>query len=383
MNRRDVVFTFSGEMLEDVVKREFCRPPDQMLLALAGDDRVGRLLVADSWRSLPVSLARRRPVRLRERITIAGRVATRIRPHRLRVEDSTRLSSVEQAYRRYGRKLGQALDREQAQGPRPASTTLVTYEPFAAAFADAAWIRKIVFIARDDWATGEGVRPWWPIYREAYRRIEEREADIFAVSEELASRISPRVTVVPNGINPSIWRPRHQAPERIAALPSPRAIYTGTLDDRVERRLIERTVEAVGALVMIGPVGHPQTVAWLRSLDGVHVFETVGQTELAATVQACDVGLIPHRKQAGIRAMSPLKLYEYLAAGLPVVSVDLPPVHGVDDGRVLIVRPQDWQSALARALAIGHASEEHRLRFIAGASWEQRLRPIVDAAVSD
>ena len=59
MTRSDVVFTFSVEMLDDAVQREFCRPPDQTLLALAADDQVGRLLVADSWRSLPVSLLRR------------------------------------------------------------------------------------------------------------------------------------------------------------------------------------------------------------------------------------------------------------------------------------------------------------------------------------
>ena len=88
---------------------------------------------------------------------------------------------------------------------------------------------------------------------------------------------------------------------------------------------------------MIGHFGHPPTVEWLRSRDPVHMFDTVGQAEPVATAQACDIGLIPHRQQAGIRAMSPLKLYEYLAAGLPVVSVDLPSVHGVDDDRVLIV----------------------------------------------
>jgi hypothetical protein len=383
MSRRDVVFTSCGEMLDDAVRREFCRPPDQTLLALAADDRVGRLLVADALRSLPVSLVRRRPVRLREQITIAGRAATRLRPQRLRVTESSSLSSIERAYRRYGRLLGQGLAREQANGSQRAdSTALVTYDPFVAAFADAPWIRKLIFVAQDDWATGEGVRPWWPAYREAYRRIDERKADIFAVSQELASRISPRVIVVPNGISPEIWRPRCPAPLRIAALPRPRAIYTGTVDDRLDRQLVEDTVDAVGTLIMIGHVGHQPTVDWLRSLDRVHVFDTVGQAELAATVQACDVGVIPHRQQAGIRAMSPLKLYEYLAAGLPVVSVDLPPIHGVDDERVLIVRPEDWHSALARAIAIGWATEEHRLRFIASASWERRMRPVVDAAVA-
>ena len=49
MTRTDVVFTFSVEMFDDAVNREFCRPPDQTLLALAGDGRVGELLAADSW----------------------------------------------------------------------------------------------------------------------------------------------------------------------------------------------------------------------------------------------------------------------------------------------------------------------------------------------
>jgi teichuronic acid biosynthesis glycosyltransferase TuaH len=39
------------EMLEDTVRREFCRAPDQTLLALARDERMGRLLVADPRRS--------------------------------------------------------------------------------------------------------------------------------------------------------------------------------------------------------------------------------------------------------------------------------------------------------------------------------------------
>jgi hypothetical protein len=164
-------------MLDNAVRREFCRPPDQTLLALAAGDRVGRLLVADALRSLPVPLVRRRPVRLREQITIAGREATRLRPHRFRV---TSLSSIERAYHRYVRLLGKALVREQADGSlRADSTALVTYDPFVAAFAAAPWIRKVVFVAQDDWATGEGVRPWWPVYREAYRRIDERKADIF------------------------------------------------------------------------------------------------------------------------------------------------------------------------------------------------------------
>jgi hypothetical protein len=378
----DVVFTFSVEMLDDAVNREFCRPPDQTLLALAADDRVGRLLVADSFRSYPVSMARQRPLRLVEPATVGGRAATRARPHRLRKVESTQLPAVERAYQRYGSLLGRALARSRGERrPRPGSAALVTYHPFVAAFCDAPWISNVVYFGQDDWATGEGVRPWWDLYREAYRRIDERKAAMFAVSAELAARLSTRAGVVPNGVIADVWRPRYPTPPRIAELRGPRAIYTGTIDDRLEKALVESTARNVGSLIMIGHPGDAEVIRWLRSIENVHVFGTVGQHELAATVQGCDAGIIPHRDQAGIRAMSPLKLYEYLAAGLPVVSVDLPPVHGVDDDRVRICRREDWSTELSLALAMGRASEDRRLRFIDEISWQRRMRPVVDAAV--
>lgn len=382
MTRTDVVFTFSVEMFDDAVKREFCRPPDQTLLALAREGRVGELLAADSWRSLPVSVARRRPYRLSEPITIAGRPAVRVRPHRLRRVESTDLRKVEMAYRAYARRLGAALAQSRGEPtPGPESAALVTYHPFVAAFCTAPWIRNVVFVAQDDWATGDGVRPWWDLYREAYQRIDERKAAIFAVSAELAARISPRVSVAPNGVSPEVWNPRRPAPPRIEALPRPRAIYTGTIDDRLDRALVELTARTVGSFVLIGIPGDAETIRWLRSVDNVHVFGSVGQQELAATVQACDIGVLPHRDGPCIRAMSPLKLYEYLAAGLPVVSVDLPPVHGIDD-QVQICRREDWTMVLQHALTTGRASEARRLQFIEDVSWERRMRPIVEATIS-
>jgi glycosyltransferase involved in cell wall biosynthesis len=315
---------------------------------------------------------------------VNGRSAVRVRPHRLRRLDSTRSIAIARSYRSYGQLLGKALARARGEArPRPESAALVTYNPFVAAHCHASWISNVVFFCQDDWATGEGVRPWWTAYRDAYRRIDERGAAIFVVSEELATRVSAGAKVVPNGVNPDVWRPRHAIPARIGQLPRPRVIYTGTLDDRLEKTLVELTAGAVGSLITIGRQPDTSVTRWLRSLDNVHVFDSVGQIELAATVQACDLGIIPHRDQAGIRAMSPIKLYEYLAAGLPVLAVDLPPIHGVADDRVRICRAEQWAQTLTAALQMGRASEERRLEFIDEVSWARRMQPVVDAAVRD
>ena len=148
------------------------------------------------------------------------------------------------------------------------------------------------YFGQDDWATGEAVSPWWDAYLDAYARIDQRGAAIFVVSKELADRMSSRATVVPNGVNPEIWPPHHTWPARIDKLPRPRAIYSGTINDRLEISLVERTAEAVGSLIMIGHFGDESVVRWLRGIENVHVFGTVGQIELAATVQACDLGVI-------------------------------------------------------------------------------------------
>jgi glycosyltransferase involved in cell wall biosynthesis len=379
----DVVFTFSVEMLEDAMNRAFCRPPDQTLLALARDNRIGKLLVADSWRSYLATVMRRRALGLTASATVGGRTVVRVRPHRLRRVEPTRLRSVIRAYESYGSLLGRALAR--ARGERRASAqsaTLVTYHPFVAAYCNSPWIRKVVYFGQDDWATGEGVEPWWNLYRDAYRRIEERGADIFVVSKELAARISPRATVIPNGVEAGTWQPLRPAPDRIAQLPRPRAIYTGTIDGRLDTNLVEVTAGAVGSLIFMGQPGDDSVVRWLRSLENVHYFDEVGQDELAATVQACDVGVIPHRDQAGIRSMSPLKLYEYLAAGLPVVSADFPPIHGVDDERVCIPARDEWITGLSRAMEMERADEARRLQFIEDASWAKRMQAVADAAVA-
>ena len=186
-------------------RREFCFTMDQALLALARDERVGSLAVADPWRSYVAAAVRRRSLSMTTNATVGGRaVLCTCATAPYAQSRSDRRTVVEREYREYGSLLGRALARARNDGePSARSVALVTFNPFVAAFCDEPWIRKIIYFGFDDWATGEGVRPWWTGYRDAYRRIDERVAHIFVISEELAGRISDRAVVVPNGVDPA------------------------------------------------------------------------------------------------------------------------------------------------------------------------------------
>jgi teichuronic acid biosynthesis glycosyltransferase TuaH len=97
---------------------------------------------------------------------------------------------------------------------------------------------------------------------------------------------------------------------------------------------------------------------------------------------AADVCLLPHRRTPLTESMSPLKLYEYLASGRPVVASDLPPARGIDS-RVMLVAPGgDFPGAVREALRSGPASESERRRFVERNSWARRHERILDIALA-
>jgi glycosyltransferase involved in cell wall biosynthesis len=70
--------------------------------------------------------------------------------------------------------------------------------------------------------------------------------------------------------------------------------------------------------------------------------------------------------------MSPLKVYEYLAAGLPVIATDLPPVRGIDDRVLLVDTVGEFADVVPMALALERADEKRRSEFIETNSWAAR-----------
>jgi glycosyltransferase involved in cell wall biosynthesis len=373
---RDVIFAFAYATWRTAVARGMCFSEDRMVETLMDHPRVRRLLVVETPRSLPIKLVKDRlrpppPFPSDDRVALHG-------PARLRRRDPTSLRALERTYAGWGRSVRRAAARHGLERP-----ALITTHPLVPGFASLDWVDSLTYYAYDDLAASPPLRPWWPAYEEVYARVRARGHRVVAVSEAIIDKVAPSGphAVVPNGVDPLEWRDPAPAPLWFSALPGPRLLYVGSLDSRLDVDQVRATAQAFSSasIVLAGPLLDAQHFAALDDVPNVFVWPPVGRSELVSLVHAADACLLPHVANALTRAMSPLKLYEYLAGGAPVAALDLPPIRGISSR--VVIEPT-LADAVRGALALGRSGEGERRAFADAHSWRARQERIVDLALA-
>jgi teichuronic acid biosynthesis glycosyltransferase TuaH len=379
---QDVVFTFAWVNWEAAQRRGMNFSEDRLLLRLFADARVRRLIVADTARSAPIKLARDLLERPRGDDGFPTTDARRrVQPLRWRRDDPAGPRAARRWVASYERTLRHAAGRMGMERP-----TIVTFHPLIAAFGDFAWAGPVTYYAMDDWASHPAKRRWRPLLTAAHAEIGARRRRVVAVSSAILELIRPTgpAIVVPNGIEPTEWTAVNEPPAWMADAPRPRLIYTGSLDGRLDRAWLTTLASALpeASIHLVGRVLDAEHLAALGTLPNVTIHPNVDRAAIAATVAGADLGLLPHVDTPLTRAMSPLKVYEYLAAGLPVAATDLEPVRTLGPRVALAPSGGDFTTAVRTALALGRASEDERQGFIAANSWERRHAQILDFALA-
>lgn len=283
------------------------------------------------------------------------------------------------AYRRLERRIRRAA---------PPGSVLVACHPVLAAVADPGAWRDVVYFGWDDWAIEDdglfaaagGAIRW------SYDEMARRDVNVITVSRTIADRIGAgRSTVVPNGVDVSQLDDDTPAPDWFRALEGPVALWVGSLERRVDTAALAACARELGrewTIVLVGPVADPGVLDELATLDNVVVRGWHPRGEVLAMIRASRVCLLPHVRSPLTEAMSPLKLYEYLAAGRPTVSTDLPPVRGVSD-RVLLVPPGGpYAPAVRAASQMPEPSAEELDAFRAEHDWSARYERFKTAVLS-
>lgn len=353
---------------------------DRLTLELIGSDRIRCLLVSNPFRSLPVKLVRRL-AGPPEAAFPASETRRLHEPVRLRRKDPKRIAAIRRSCAAYERSVRRAAAEMDLQAP-----AVLTTHPLIAGFGGFEWAGPVTYHATDDMTAFPPMEPWAPAFRAAFEQIRAAGRRTIAVTPAALRNVRPEVgAVIPNGIEPREWIGVAAAPAWFLDLPRPRFLYVGALDERIDVRAVRSVAEAWpgGTVALVGPGGGTPGIAALGELPNVRVHPRVDRQDFPGLLGAADVGMIPHVRTALTRAMSPLKLYEYLAAGLPVAAVDLPGIAGVCPQRTCLAPgAEEFASAVRVALDLPAWPESERLVFLARNAWASRFEQMLDIALA-
>ncbi len=215
------------------------------------------------------------------------------------------------------------------------------------------WTAPLLWINDPGWAALASSSGWPSLYDitddwvEAARGAREHARLVAADNELLAhcdevvvcsdgllahKGVRRSVTLIKNAVDVGRYREPRDRPTDLP--PGPIALYVGTLhEDRLDLELVLQTAQRMaklsGQVVMLGPDAlTADNSTRLRSAAAVTVLGPRQKFLIPAYLQHADVLIVPHVVDEFTESLDPLKLYEYLAVGRPVVST---PVAGFRD----------------------------------------------------
>jgi glycosyltransferase involved in cell wall biosynthesis len=293
------------------------------------------------------------------------------------------------AARALNRRLLPLLVRRAARRLRLHRPVLWGYVPQAEVLLDALQPSRVVYHCVDDIAAQKGVDA--ASFRAAEERFARRADLVLASAPALAARmrtLSSHVLDAPNVADTALFATAladGPVDPAIAALPEPRVVFTGAVTaTKLDLPLLAELARARSewAIALVGPVGagDPTTdVSPLAALPNVHLLGPRRYDDLPAVLRGASAALIPYAINELTASVFPMKVYEYLAAGLPVVATPLPALSGVAEIETAADAPA-MAAALDRALSADTPqARAERSRRAAGHSWDARLAEIAAA----
>lgn len=201
---------------------------------------------------------------------------------------------------------------------------------------------------------------------------------------ETLQKLSPGARMIPNGAAYEIFskvqaeRGSLPCPEPLRGLKHPVYGFVGMLQECIDYSLVEKLAAARpdATVFLIGRTLPGVNLDHLKKHPNIVFHGLVPQPELPAYIAQFDVCLNVFREGALSRDVSPLKFYEYLATGKPVVSTREPlQVEDFADVVYIARGPEEFLSLCDAAASENDPEKvQKRLRYGERCSWSERVR---------
>lgn len=222
-----------------------------------------------------------------------------------------------------------------------------------------------------------------PAFQHVEEEVIQRVDRVFVANEAMVEhvrRLNSRASYLPNGVEVEVFESA-DPPKEYDGIPRPRAVYVGALDERVDVGLLQYLAQSLPEVhfCMIGPVS--TDLSAIVGSQNVHLLGCVDQSRLAGYLRHSDLGIIPFIRSELTEHVNPLKLLQYMACGLPVVSTDLQETRRMRSPAVLASDRSEFADAVRRCLADNPDREKHR-DYATENSWSSRYA-LIKATLGD
>jgi glycosyltransferase involved in cell wall biosynthesis len=225
-------------------------------------------------------------------------------------------------------------------------------------------------------------------FTDAAPEICDREQDLLVKSDlvlvsssalqESKQKSNPQTYLVTHGVDYEHFRHASDDNTRVAeemrSIKRPILGFHGLLADWVDLPLIAEIAQRRPdwSIVLVGRMDTESDA--LKGLPNVHVLGHRPYSHLPEFLRGFDVALLPFVSNELTRNANPLKLREYLAAGLPVVAAPLPEVMRLGSLVSVATTPQEYICEISRLLAEGATGpSSQRSEQMAGETWDSKV----------
>ncbi|WP_137890745.1 glycosyltransferase [Ramlibacter sp. 2FC] len=262
-----------------------------------------------------------------------------------------------------------------------------TYHPFM--LGTVARLRRgpMVYHCVDDLSAIPGIDPL--TFNTEERRLLRQCETVFVTSEALKDKCLPfnaNTHYFPNVADVEHFGGARQPgplPHDLAGIPCPRIGYVGALSDyKIDFELIHDVAKSRPdwSWILIGEEREGQHNPWmpkLRSLPNVHFLGHKSYQQLPDYLRGIDVGTLPTLLNDYTRSMFPMKYFEYLAAGLPVVSTPLDFTKQHSEGIKVACDKDSYRSAVEEQLRRGKLTSDEIFAYVGENTWRARLNKML------